>query len=146
MIYIYIYIYIYVCVCVCVCDWHLYSRLQTQLRECLVEFRGAGATWAGGADYPAVLRLRGTLWQPCALCNHYNILYFFLNIFYHSKLKFTLPKFEKQKHQNFANEMRNEREGARTNHRWPELVCQVRTRYTIDCDILFCQISRKVEV
>ena len=50
--------------------------------------------------------------QPCALCYHYNILYFLLNLFYYSKLKFVLPKFGKQKHLNFASEMRDEEEGA----------------------------------
>ena len=36
-------------------------------------------------------------------------IYFITN---HSKLKFILPKFGKQKHLNFASEMRNEEEGA----------------------------------
>ena len=75
-------------------------------------------SWMIGAPGP-----RGQAGQPCALCYHYNILYFLLNLFYHSKLKFILPKFGKQKHLNFASEMRNEEEGARTNRR--SVVCQV---------------------
>ena len=33
--------------------------------------------------------------QLCALRYHYNILYFLLNLFYHYKFKFILPKFVK---------------------------------------------------
>ena len=65
-----------------------------------------------------IARSGGTRGQPCALRYHYDILYFLLNLFYHSKLKFILPKFGKQKHLNFASEMRDEEEGARTNRRW----------------------------
>ena len=61
--------------------------------------------------------LEGTRGQPCALCYHYNILYFLLNLFYHAKLKFILPKFRKQKHLNLASEIRDDEEGARTNRR-----------------------------
>ena len=75
-------------------DVHLYSLIQTQLRESLKESRSAGATGQGGGQLPSLpFAFGGTRWQPCALCYHYNILYFFLNLFYYSKLKFILPKF-----------------------------------------------------
>ena len=66
--------------------------------------RGAGDTGArGGSRAPYVLLKEGQY--------HYNLLYLLLNLFYHSNLKFILPKFGKQKrHLQFVNEMCNEGE------------------------------------